>query len=924
MSFTAPAVLLALLAVPAIWWLLRLTPPRPRSETFPPTRLLIEIARKEETPAQTPWWLTALRLSLASVVILALADPVLRPTAEEAPGDGPLLIVIDNGWAAAKRWPAIRETALAIVRLAERADRPVGLLATAEAPDQIMPPSDPLNVAARIEALAPRPYGPDYAALMPVLGTMMTSARFGGAAWLSDGLGGPGTEALAAVLADAVDGPVRIYADRDAALYGLAPPTGDAAALTVPVIRRDATVPTTGIVTARDLRDRIIAQAPFAFAAGALTADAVFEVPTELRNEIVRVEVGGEATAGAVQLLDERYRRRTFGIIVGTPSDQPLLSADYYLTRALAPFADVRPADPDLARAITGLTGGGVASIILADIGTLPPEAEAELAAWVEAGGTLIRFAGPRLAAAEPTLVPVRLRQGGRTLGGALSWERPQPLGEFPRTSPFFGLAVPNDVVVERQVLAEPDEGLAERTWAVLADGTPLVTAVTNGQGLLVLFHVTGDTSWSNLPLSGVFVQMLRRIAALSSAAGGERGAGAMALPPYRVLDGEGRFVEPGAAAEPIPAGPTEVVVGAAHPPGLYGNDEGFRALSLLGEGATLPPLDVASAGGATLSPYPDAAPFELRPWLLALALALLLLDAVAVLWLGGALRARRASAAGLMLALCATLLAPAAQDARAQGALTPADEFALRAANRTSLAYVITGSPASDNISRAGLAGLSVVLAQRTSFVPGDPIGVDIATDELAFFPILYWRIDPAAPMPTPDAIGRIDAFMRSGGVILFDTADELVRATPGLTDTTPAATRLREMLATLDLPPLEPVPADHVLTKTFYLLTEFPGRHIGGQLWVEALPAGTEPIQGRPARPTDGVSPILITSNDLAAAWAIDERGAFLFPTDGTDTRQREMAFRVGINIVMYALTGNYKTDQVHVPALLERLGQ
>ncbi len=78
------------------------------------------------------------------------------------------------------------------------------------------------------------------------------------------------------------------------------------------------------------------------------------------------------------------------------------------------------------------------------------------------------------------------------------------------------------------------------------------------------------------------------------------------------------------------------------------------------------------------------------------------------------------------------------------------------------------------------------------------------------------------------------------------------------------------------------------------------------------------------RPARVGDGVSPILITENDFAGAWAIDENGALLYPTVPDDPLQREMAFRAGINIVMYTLTGNYKADQVHVPALLERLGQ
>jgi hypothetical protein len=69
--------------------------------------------------------------------------------------------------------------------------------------------------------------------------------------------------------------------------------------------------------------------------------------------------------------------------------------------------------------------------------------------------------------------------------------------------------------------------------------------------------------------------------------------------------------------------------------------------------------------------------------------------------------------------------------------------------------------------------------------------------------------------------------------------------------------------------------------------------------------------------------VSPIIIGGNDWAAAWAVDAQGRPLADVTPGGDEQREMAYRFGINVVMYALTGNYKTDQVHASALLERLG-
>jgi hypothetical protein len=325
----------------------------------------------------------------------------------------------------------------------------------------------------------------------------------------------------------------------------------------------------------------------------------------------------------------------------------------------------------------------------------------------------------------------------------------------------------------------------------------------------------------------------------------------------------------------------------------------------------------------ASVQPYPTEAPTDLRPWLLALALGLFLLDALVVLWLNGALKRRRAGAATatVVAILAVTVLVAVAPPVLADEA---SDQFALDAVGQTHLAYVITGNAEIDETSRAGLFGLSQVLADRTALEPGDPIGVDPSRDELAFFPFLYWPIDPSSPLPTSATMSRVDAYMRQGGSVLFDTRDQLERSTGlGTFTGTPAVERLREMLSSLDVPPLEPVPADHVLTKAFYLLADFPGRYAGGPLWVEQTETGAEPSD-RPARAGDGVSSILITENDFASAWAMDENGTLLYPTVPSDPFQRELAFRSGVNIVMYTLTGNYKADQVHIPALLERLGQ
>jgi hypothetical protein len=251
-----------------------------------------------------------------------------------------------------------------------------------------------------------------------------------------------------------------------------------------------------------------------------------------------------------------------------------------------------------------------------------------------------------------------------------------------------------------------------------------------------------------------------------------------------------------------------------------------------------------------------------------------------------------------------------------------PGDDQIFQRLDNTHLAYVVTGEQDVDNISERGLEGLTEFLTYRTTLEPAPPVGLDITKDELAFYPIIYWPVSATAPMPSSTAVNRIDAYMRAGGTVLFDTRDQF-SALDNSGGSSPNGERLRQILANLDIPPLEPVPQDHVLTKSFYLLSSFPGRYSGSPLWIEARQDNRDP-NGKSAASGDGVSPILITGNDFAGAWAVDDSGAPLLPTVPPDEMQREYAYRAGVNIMMYMLTGNYKTDQVHIPALLERLGQ
>jgi len=897
-GFVTPAILGALILLPAIWWLLRVTPPAPRLVRFPAIRLLRDLVHREETPARTPLWLILMRLLLATLLIVALAGPILRPSALP-PGRGPEVIVIDTGWAAASNWAAIKTALLAEIERDQRADMTVVLVPTARDatgnPVDALGPMPAAEAKRTAETLEPMPWGPDRTAAAQIL------SRFDGrssALWLSDGIASAGMDALAAAVAGFTAPRVLTPSAPGLPQLLMPPEVGPDLVLKV---RRAAITPTLPLtLVARGEDGRVLGEATGAFNADESTANVRFDLPAEVRNQVARIDLAGIHGVGGTVLLDERWRRRPVAIVTPPAGEvaNVLLSSTFYIQRALAPFAEVRTGDLDT------LLKGQPAVLVLTDDSTLRAGDRRTIQDWLAKGGLLLRFAGPKLAASDPAagddLLPTELRTGGRSLSGAMSWTEPAALAPFPDTSPFFGLDIAKEVTVSRQILAEPGLDLDRKVWARLADGTPLITADKREAGTVVLVHTSADPSWSNLSLSGLFPQMLRRIVAYS--AGISRAPEHGVLEPYRVLDGLGRLHAPGGAAAAITADRFDgTTPEPQHPPGYYGETDSRRALNLTQTVTAIAPLDSLPI---RLDRREYSAPGEvsLAPWFLAAVLALAAIDTIVALWLGGSLpklpRPGRRSVAGLAL-IFALFAVPGAR------ADTPPDSKAAEAAAQVTLGYVVTGDAATDRISKAGLAGLAHQLILRTSIDHAAPAEVDLEKDELSVYPLLYWPISATAQPLSDQAREKLNRYLSTGGMILIDTKAGAGDGRVGL----------GKLIQGIDVPTLEPVPPGHVLTKSFYLLDEFPGRVPGGEVWVE---------RDQDAR-NDGVSSVVVGSADWAGAWAVDATsGMPLFSLSPGGERQREWAYRFGVNLVMYALTGNYKSDLVHAPFIQQRLGQ
>jgi Domain of unknown function (DUF4159)/Aerotolerance regulator N-terminal len=924
-AFVHPWILSALVILPAIWWLLRAIPPTPRLERFPAIRLLQGLPETTQSPQHTPWWLLALRLMIAALIIIGLARPLLDPSTQ-LPGGGLLIIAVDDGWAAGPQWEARRDSMENLLEQAERNGRQVLLLTTAREEAAAQPPNIQSAAAARaaVAGLQPKPWRLDRMASVKRLAAVPIPDMLAGntaSVWLNDGLVALEDEAGAAALMETLRqlGPVTLMQD---------PPEKDVIALLQPraledgfeleVVRPRAGAPRTGELHALGEDGNILAAAAVNFPASETSTVVQLSLPAGIRNAVTQIRIAGIHSPASVWLLDDRWKRRSVGIVSGAGSEaaQPLLDDAFYLERAMAPFADIRKGT------IASLLASPLSMLVLADIGRIVGNDRLLAEEWLKKGGLLVRFAGPRMIEQSDDLIPVQLRQGGRELGGALSWEVPARLAPFPENSPFFNLPVPDDVTVSRQILAQPGPSLIDKTWAGLEDGTPLVTAGRLGKGWNVLFHVTANMRWSNLPASGLYVAMLQQLTMLAQGAAGindginspQTPLGALVM-----LDGQGQLRSPLHNVKPYVAADAAPDIGPHLPPGYYGADNFRVALNLNRDANDLRPL--ADFSGVKYSDYTPASETDAGPWLLFAALVLWMIDSVIALSLLGHLPqwAGRWSGPAAALSIAVLIAFPTGAFAQqAQAVQEPAPEAALA----TRLAYVITGDAAIDAMSAAGLNGLSRILRERTAFEAAVPMGVNPENDELVFFPLLYWPMTVNQQMLSQKALSLIDAYMKNGGTIFFDTRDHLTDFNlggNGAGEPGPGLAVLRQILQSLDIPPLAPVAEDHVLTRSYYLLREFPGRYAGGQLWVAAAADGAQT-----GRAGDGVSSIVIGANDWASAWAVDEGGTPLLPVEPGGESQRERAYRTGVNLVMYSLTGNYKNDQVHVPVLLERLGQ
>ncbi|WP_419903772.1 DUF4159 domain-containing protein [Kiloniella sp.] len=912
-GFLNPWLLLGLLSFPLVWILLRITPPSPRLITFPALRLLFGLKGATSKPQKTAWWLIVLRLLILLFVILALAEPVYAPE-KRSESNLNTLILLDNDWASSSSRDKQLQTLTSLLERNKGRDVTSAILSTAPESKNKFNFSgfkSPESLLSYLQELPTvRSWESDPISALKSVSDQIPDNLPLRIVWLSNGMTQTEqSENLERFIKSF--GEVIYYSPHPTSLpLWISKLNSDYNGIKVTLNRVGKLEENSRTLTALSAKNEVLASEQLKLEAEQSSGTALLSLPNELHNRVQKITVAGQNLASTTYLMDMTDRRFPVGLLTssGQQDNKSLLGEHYYLQRALSLFTDVRYGS------LNQLLSRELSTIIITDNEAIPPSDEAALTKWIENGGLLLRFAGPNLADQRDNLLPIPLRSGYRNLTGSLTWEQPLGIEEFAKGSPLHGLQIPKEVTVSGQLLAQPTSELDHHTWARLKDGTPLITAKETGEGHIVLIHTSANTRWSNLSLSGSFVKILQRIL--------QFGKGVQALdddnrelPIRELLDAYGTLIPLQDNNLKIPVNQPEVssqVHPAPHtPPGYYGENDREKALNLAGN---LSPYQFNKMDFLERHTYGTKKENPLQVPLLLIALILFLLDQAITLWLRGTLSNLSTSRpAPLVLFISSLVLATTPDHSYAQNQVELLDSKGIEATLNTHLAYIVTGNVKVDRDSHSGLAGLSLQLHRRTAVENVQVTGIDLDRDQLAPYPILYWPITNTQETLTARARRQVNQYIHNGGLILFDLreASSSLNSAIGSIGNSQYLQRLTDDLT---IPELEPIPSGHVITRSFYLLESFPGRNNNREFWAER----TDRYRN------DGVARILVGSNDWARAWAVTAEGRPLYAMIRGGERQRELSYRFGINLVMYALTGNYKEDQVHIPHILERLGQ
>ncbi|MEC8100338.1 MAG: DUF4159 domain-containing protein, partial [Pseudomonadota bacterium] len=611
--------------------------------------------------------------------------------------------------------------------------------------------------------------------------------------------------------------------------------------------------------------------------------------PIEIFNQIKNIKIVEQNHAGAKYYFDDFSKKKNIAILNDNQfyKESPLLSPIYYLKKSLDAKHNIK------IEKIDNIINQNYSTIIIPETVEIPKEFDKKLIDWLTGGGTLIRFSGDKLVEKESSFLPHQNTLGRlRNIEGQLTINNKLFISEFKKDSIFFGLQVPQDIAIKKQLIFNTNPKQV-KVLAKLNDNTPLVSIKKIGEGEIILFHIGANNDWSNLPMSSLFSDMINRVLLLSK---NYNYSNYTDLNLNKEIDGFGNLVPPKKIVNIDSFDKLKTAKPSLDtPPGQYENNQISVVLNL---STNINNHQIKITDTKVLSGYSFKSTRDLSSTILKIILIMFILDILLTTMIKNNINFSKIfTNRNNLLIYFLFFLTFIKSD--------------FISANETYLAYVEIENTQINNISKNGLEKIRSLLITRTSVNPQKVIGIDIKTDYIYKYPFIYWPLTKNLLSIKKQEINKIKNYLNNGGIIFFDIIG-FSRKSLNLKEK--KFQGISDFLNEIGANELSIIPKEHTLTKSFYLLNKFPGKWDNRILFVE-----TNNLQYK-----DGVSSIILGFNDWAKAWAVDNNNLPLFPVVPGGERQRELSYRFGINIAMYALTGNYKSDQIHSKSILKRLNK
>ena len=889
-SFVYPYLLFIALFLPFIWIFLKTSPPLPNLKKFPAIIFLAKKKSLDQTPEKISYPMVILRLVILIFLIIGFSQPQINKANNNQIQN---LIVLDNSWLSGTSWIDRKQKIIELIQSQESELNNFSIITTTEFSKGNffnLYNKKPSEIIEFVSSLEPLSWEPNYSLLYKKL--KENKRIYDNIYWFTEPLIDKDKESLYSYLSkknlkiikssEKKILPIVKFSQKENNTYEF-------------VISHPLNIFSEGVIDSFDQEKNLLYRVPYE--GKSIQKNEIFftkiyiNIPLSIREKISYFQINKINSSATKIYLNKIQTKKTIGIVSINQNEKALKfnSGNYFVDKALDNKFEIKK------DSLENLIDMKLKLLFVDDLFLINKLIDAKIISWVKKGGTLIKFGGTNtinnmLDESESSLKD-NFSLTGRIINvdSQLSLKKSLKISNISINSPLYGLTVPDDIKVKQYIESQPSVTSKKiNIWLSLENGTPLISSISLQKGKIIFFHIPSNATWSNLPLSYFFLEIIERIINQTQ---GEKLKKDKILKPFLNLNAMGELVKPSAQSLNIDNKiiKDSVKVNYDYPPGLYKDNEDFYALNqsdnLYYDFKIV--KDFKSQGFQEIT---NNRTLNFKPFFLISAFFLFFLDTLVTLFLRQLLKIERTK---FLLVILILIFSSSNSHSKS---------LDIEKVMSNKIGYIVTGNDKVDKITHNGLKVLSKFISSKTAAIFSEPTPIDLKEDKLLYYPIIYWPTDSGLnELPK-----KIKRFLNDGGLLLIDCKlDELNFMINKCLDS------FQKLLKNNQIGQFKEIDEKHAMSKSFYIINNFPGRK-NNSIYFATTELGD----------FDNTASVIIGNNDWVGAWAKNENNEFLFSLLQNDLKQRNVSFKFGVNLLIYSLTGNYKTDQVHIPEFLKRI--